>query len=101
MRSLIAAIVALGVGLSSADAAPLDELVEARNAFRDGDFSGAIPMLSKLLYPQARLAEREELAEAHLLLGVAYFETGDSAAAQVEFEQALLLGPRLGHGALG
>lgn len=72
-------------------ATPSEDLALARDAFRNSRFAEAIPMLTALLYPQTRLADRAELAEAHLLLGVSYFETGDPQPAAREFEEALFI----------
>lgn len=72
-----------------ASAGPSDDLERARAAFQRGDYATAIPLLSYLLYPAARLSERAELAEAHLLLGVAHFESGSRDDARTEFDRAL------------
>lgn len=86
------AVVALACPLLRVvSAAPSDELEEARALFQRGDFGGAIPKLNYLLYPEARLSALQDLVEAHLLLGVAYYETGDRAAAAREFEETLFL----------
>ncbi len=65
------------------------KLARARDAFREAKYEQAIPLLNFLLYPDARLSSRSELVEAHILLGVSYFETKDKVAAAREFEQAL------------
>jgi hypothetical protein len=72
-------------------ATPSQELIQARTSFRAGDFPAAIATLSALLYPQARLSDPAERAEAHLLLGVAYFEIGRREGAARELESALFL----------
>ena len=102
MRLLIARFLALAVALlcslagpRATAASPTDELAEARSAFRRGDYDQAIPLLSSLLYPHSRLSRQADLAEAHLLLGVAYYETGRAATAEREFEEALLVDPDL------
>jgi tetratricopeptide (TPR) repeat protein len=74
---------------TAASAAPSADLVRAREAFQRGDYPVAIPLLNYLLYPTPRLSDRSELAEAHLLLGVAYFETGNHGEARAEFDKAL------------
>lgn len=96
MRALIAAAtvaLALVFGLAAgpAAAAPADDLQRARDAFRAGDFTTAIPLLSYLLYPTPRLSHGNDLLEAHVLLGVCAFETGDRITASREFEEALYL----------
>ncbi len=72
-----------------ARAAPSGDLVRAREAFQRGDYATAIPLLSVLLYPTPKLSSRAELSEAHLLLGVAHFETGNTDEAKAEFDRAL------------
>jgi tetratricopeptide (TPR) repeat protein len=80
--------VVLGV-VRLAHAAPSDDLERARAAFQRGDYATAIPLLSYLLYPSPRLSEGAELAEAHVLLGVAHFESGSRDEARTEFDRAL------------
>jgi len=88
--------VAIAMSLPSvAAASPSKEFDDARAVFRTGRYKDAIPKLTGLLYPQSRLSESGELAEAHLLLGVAYFETGDRGSADREIEAALALDPSL------
>jgi len=85
----ISAIVAAWV--APATAAPADELINARQQFRAGNFAAALPPLNFLLYPTPRLAKSDDLVEAHTLLGACSYETGDRATATREFEQALFL----------
>lgn len=82
-------------GLRPAFAGPSEELAEARTAFRRGDYEQAIPQLSGLLYPHSRLSRQADLTEAHLLLGVAYYETGRAASAEREFQEALFVDPEV------
>ena len=85
--ALIAAIVAIA---SVAQAAPNDELEQARSAYRSAQYSRALPLFNALLYPPPpKLASKDELADAYLALGVCRYETGDPAGAKREFEQAL------------
>lgn len=72
-------------------ASPAQELQEAREAFLAGEFEGAIGKFTALLYPTSRLATASSMAEAHLLLGVSFFETGKKDSAGREFEEALFL----------
>lgn len=74
-----------------ADASPTEELKAARASFLAGDFANAAGQLSALLYPTSRLADASAIAEAHLLLGVSYFETNKPEGAEREFEEALFL----------
>ncbi|MBK9033291.1 MAG: hypothetical protein IPL61_18800 [Myxococcales bacterium] len=96
MRALaglaLMAVAAVAAVAPAADAAtPAEDLARARAAFRQGEYGAAIPLLSYLLYPAPRLARAEDLLEAHVLLGVCAFETGDRATASREFEEALYL----------
>jgi tetratricopeptide (TPR) repeat protein len=98
MRALIALALVACFALGDARlalASPTEDLAEARAVFRRGDYDQAIPLLSSLLYPHSRLARQADLAEAHLLLGVAYYETGRAAPAEREFEEALFVDPEL------
>jgi tetratricopeptide (TPR) repeat protein len=74
-----------------APASPSAELDQAKNFFRAGNFAAAAAMFSGLLYPDSKLSDRRELAEAHLLLGVSYFEMRQYQNAEREFEEALVL----------
>lgn len=93
MRAVVLAILlALGAVLARpAAAAPADDLQRARDSFRQGDYGAAIPLLTYLLYPTPRLSHGADLLEAHVLLGVCAFETGDRPTASREFEEALYL----------
>jgi tetratricopeptide (TPR) repeat protein len=78
-----------------ARATPAEDLASAREAFRRSAFKDAVPLLSYLLYPTPRLAQTDDLVEAHVLLGVCQFETGETTVATREFEEALFLQPDL------
>ena len=93
--ALLVAAVALAWQAPKAAGSPSKEFDDARSVFRTGRYKDAIPKLTALLYPQSRLSESAELAEAHLLLGVAYYETGDRGSADREIEAALALDPTL------
>jgi tetratricopeptide (TPR) repeat protein len=93
-----AAVIAVGatllIALAAATAAastPAQALDKARTLFRGGQFSDAIPTLNYLLYPTPRLSQEDDLLEAHVLLAVCFFETGDRKTARLEFEEALFL----------
>ncbi len=94
MRAL-AALLCLGLGLAAAAASPPAELDKARAAFREGKYPEAQQVLTALLYPKTSLSDPRQLAEAHLLLGLTYLETGDELQADRELEEALLLEPQL------
>ena len=92
--SLLALAAGVAVTLvlgATATAAPAEELERARDAFRQRDYSGAIPLLNYLLYPSPRLADPADLVEAHILLGVCHLEVGDGREAKREFESALFI----------
>lgn len=73
---------------------PSDDLDRAREAYRNGQYSAALPLFNALLYPPPpRLASPRDLTDAYLALGVCRFETGDAAGAKREFEQALGIDP--------
>jgi hypothetical protein len=74
-----------------AAATPAQELDAARAQFRNGEFAAAVPQLNYLLYPTPRLSQPSDLVEAHVLLAVCAFETGDRKTARREFEEALFL----------
>src|SRR5690606_37043216 len=74
-----------------AHAAPAEQLAEAREAVRLGRYDEAIPLLTYLLYPDAQIAARADLVEAHVLLGVSHFEKGNRADARRELDAALFL----------
>lgn len=78
-----------------AAASPSKEFVQARTVFRTGQYGEAIALFTGLLYPTSQLSVKEELADAHLLLAVSYFETGKRAYAERELEEAVALKPDL------
>jgi len=86
-----AATLVLTATTARAAATPSEDLDRARDAFRRGDYQSAIPLLNYLLYPTPRLAQSQDLVEAHVLLGVCAFESGDRKTATREFEEALFL----------
>jgi tetratricopeptide (TPR) repeat protein len=88
----VAALVALILALPRpAAASPAEDLAQARAKFRAGDFQATVALLSPLLYPTRALADPGELSEAHLMLGVAYFELGRKEDAARQFEEALFI----------
>lgn len=91
MRALI--VTALVCIAAPALATPTQELDRARKNFRDKDYQSAIPVLNTLLYPDLQLARQEEAIEAQLMLGAAYYETGERDRAVREFEKVIQLEP--------
>lgn len=92
MRAVVlylAATALLGLLVRDAAATPASDFARAREEFQHGNYREAIPLLKDLLYPTARLSSKAQLAEAHLLLGVAHFETDNRKEAAAEFQEAL------------
>ena len=84
-------LVVMGVRIAPSHAAPAEQLAEAREAVRLRRYEEAIPVLTYLLYPNARLSSRADRVEAHVLLGVSHFETGNRVDAHRELDEALVL----------
>ena len=76
-------------------ATPAQKLAEARQEFELGNYNQAAPLLNYLLYPTAQLSSRNDLIEAHLLLGLCYLELGNRVDATREIEEALYLDSNL------
>ena len=74
--------------------APKEDLDKARDAFRKKDCDSATGPLTKLLYPVERLADRDSLFEARVMLGACFADAGQRDQAKAEFEKALQLKPR-------
>lgn len=91
MRALI--VVAIVCITAAAHATPTQDLDRARKSFRDKHYQSAIPVLNTLLYPDLQLARQEEAIEAQLMLGAAYYETGERDRAIREFEKVIQLEP--------
>ena len=92
------AVLALALLLAIAGVAaatPAQELENAREQFRAGQFADAAKSLNYLLYPQPRLSQEDDLIEAHVLLAVSAFEIGDRKTAVRELEEALFLNPEI------
>lgn len=88
MRALAVFAIAM-LAPAIAVATPSSDFVAAKERFRAGQFSEAIELFSSLLYPRERLTNKNEVAEAHLLLGISYFQVGNQTAASTELEEAL------------
>jgi tetratricopeptide (TPR) repeat protein len=79
----------------AASAEPSKSFIEARTAFRSGQYKEAAILFGGLLYPTKRLRDNQEVIDAHLHLAVANFEIGQKDSATREFEAALNLDPAL------
>lgn len=88
---LVAILLAMALSTGRASASPTADLDQAKNLFRSGNYSGAAALFSGLLYPESKLSDRRELAEAHLFLAVSYYELRQFQNAEREFEEALVL----------
>ena len=76
----------------TAGATPSEDFDQAKAAYRSGQYTRALPLFNVLLYPPpAKLASKEDLADAYLALGVCRYETGDTPGAKREFDQALTI----------
>jgi tetratricopeptide (TPR) repeat protein len=93
MRAVVLACAALVLAVTTAAATPSEDLAQARQAFREGQFNIALEKYNALLYPDLRLAGTEDLVEAYINLGVCRVETGDDEGAKREFGRALELDP--------
>ncbi len=90
MRS--AALILL-VATAVAHATPSQDLDRARKNFRAKDWQSAKEVSGALLYPDLQLGRQEDVIEAHVLLGAANFELGDTQRAIDEFTKALQIDP--------
>lgn len=96
MRALIATfVVLLLIDGRAAAADPSKEFVEARTAFRSGEYQQAAVLFSSLLYPNNKLDDQQERVDAHLMLAVAKYEIGQHQSADEEFKEAVELDPQL------
>jgi hypothetical protein len=86
-----AALIVMVLCCSVAHATPREDFDQAKQAYRSGQYTRALPLFNALLYPEKKLADSTETAEAFLALGICRYETGDTPGAKREFEQALLV----------
>lgn len=77
----------------SPSAAPALQLDRGRESFKRGDWQSAIEVINVLIYPELQLARKEQVVEAHILLGAAYYQTGNRERAREEFRRALEIEP--------
>jgi len=93
--AVAAALVSAGAPAvrASPAAAPALQLDRGRDSFKRGDWQSAIEVVNLLLYPELQLARKEQVVEAHILLGAAYYQTGDRERAREEFRRALEIEP--------
>lgn len=77
----------------SPTATPALQLDRGRDSFKRGDWQSAIEVINLLLYPELQLARKEQVVEAHILLGAAYYQIGNRERAREEFQRALQIEP--------
>src|SRR5262249_23916871 len=65
--------------------APSEQFDRARIAYEKNDYGRVIALVRPLLYPAIQLSSSEQVAEAHRLLGIAFFKTRDETSAEREF----------------
>src|SRR5262249_10533136 len=65
--------------------APSEQFDRAKIAYEKNDYTRVISLVRPLLYPTIQLSSSEQVAEAHRLLGIAFFKTRDEAGAEREF----------------
>ena len=87
-----AAVIVLLIA-ATAHATPSQDLERGRKGFRLGDWQSAIEVISPLLYPEVQLARQEDAIEAHVILGAANFQIGNTDRAVDEFTRALRIDP--------
>ena len=95
----LAVIASLVIATAPALATPSDDFEDARKKFVTGAYQETIALVTPLLYPKPpKLESERETAEAHLLLAVAFYETGQIPAAEREWQEALKINPGLSVG---
>lgn len=72
---------------------PEAQLGRAKLAYQRGDYGAAVLLLHPLLYPQALLAQEEQVLLAHKLLALSYFFEHNEAGAEQELNLLLSLRP--------
>lgn len=95
LARLVCILALLWVTADSALGTPVEDLAKARELVRAGQYQSASTILTGVLYPDPSLTDAEDLGEAHLLLGICYFELGQAPDADREIEEALALDPSL------
>ena len=75
------------------DSGPEAQLGRAKLAYQRGDYGAAVLLLHPLLYPQALLAQEDQVLLAHKLLALSYFFEHNEAGAEQELNLLLSLRP--------
>jgi hypothetical protein len=91
-QALSAALVLAAMG-TTALGSPSTDLEEARRSFRAKDCASAMKTLSFLLYPEEQLAKRDDLVEAHAMLGACKADVNQVGDAKAQFREVLKLQP--------
>jgi hypothetical protein len=99
LLAALAALVAVA-GLAKAARAdteepmdPGDQLEKAVGEYEQNEYADAIQTLLPLLYPTTSLSSQDDVITAHRVLGISYFEMGDTVRASGEFKAILTLDP--------
>jgi tetratricopeptide (TPR) repeat protein len=74
---------------------PGQQLTSARDDFSRRDWQGAKLKTNDLIYPELKLARREDVIEAYLLYGASAYELKETASAEKAFGKALQIDPEL------
>lgn len=97
MRQVTHAIAVICLLAATALATPQQDLDKGRSSFRSRDWAQTILVLNLLLYPGPnrvpQLSQTNDLIEAHVMLGVSLYESGDRGRAHEELDAALQLDP--------
>ena len=89
----LVALCALGNGAAGATPPATFQLARARAEFERGEYQRVVDSLAPEIYPKNKIANAEELKEAHYLLGSSYFFLGRQELARQEFTALLFLDP--------
>lgn len=76
-----------------AESGPEAQLGRAKLAYQRGDYGAVVLLLHPLLYPQALLAQEDQVLLAHKLLALSYFFEHNEAGAEQELNLLLSLRP--------
>jgi len=80
-------------GATDSGNGPEAQLGRAKLAYQRGDYGAAVLLLHPLLYPQALLAQEDQVLLAHKLLALSYFFEHNEAGAEQELNLLLSLRP--------
>lgn len=93
MRKALALAVLLVGHAALAAPSARTEFDTGTDAFKNHDCTHAMPSLTYVLYPDEKLADRDDLFIAHAMLGACEIESQNADEAKTEFRRALELVP--------